>query len=1409
MLPQGAEIKHIETSLSQLSLQQQRELLKKLLQQRLEEESEFPLSAGQQGLWYAYRRDPSFTPFNVFLPTRIRSPLDVHALRRAIEFLVERHPCLRTTFSDSAAQLRQRVHARLPPEFIVEDAASWEMARIQERIQRESQRPFDLENGPLLRIRVYKLSSDDYVVLATTHHIVVDFWSLILLLRELQAAYPSFAAGNTPPLPTAPGNYAEFVREQEQLLQSPHRESLQKKWREILEGVPTVLELPSDFARPANFSGQANVVPLDFPDAIASRIVQFAAAHQATPFAVIHSGLQVLLARYSGQKSFLIGSPFSGRGHQKFEHTVGFFVNMLPMRADLEHDPTFSLLVSKFGQTLLDALEHQSYPFAQIVRDIAPTRDPSRSPMFQVSCTFEKAQDREESGRAGFLFPNKREVRNFGGLVQESFYVPQRTCHYDVEFIFELTDALRGMMVYARELFCEDSMRVFATNFQDLLASLLDQPRVPISKVAWRPAFRSDSVALRPDLTKKPPLAQPRIPACGYSTVQDWFNSIARHYPNQIALRDDDFSITYDELRQTSLSMAEQLVGLGAGPEKLVPVCGRRGARMLVGVLATLQSGAAFVPIDTQQPAIARDQLENDALPCAAIVDTNSADYVGQMRCPIIHVENAQCETRMLVEPRPTLVKFDSAVKSNFAQLAYVIYTSGSTGTPKGVMIEHQAICNTLAWRCQAVPLSNSDRVLVMLSHQFDACIGVCLTALTQGASLVWAESAARHDLDRLIDQIVRDQITILPAVPSLVRMLVNHTRFKQCGSLRQIWTGGEAMPSDLPGLLHKVSGAELWNFYGPTEAAVETTAFKVSNWDARRPIPIGREISNTTVYILDESLEQVPDTVPGQLAIVGPGLARGYLNHPGMTHQRFVVNRFDPTQQTRMYLTGDRGRRLPNGNIEFMGRMDQQVKLRGYRIELGEIEALLQSHPLVRSAAVKVSHAHSLAAQLVAFVTLHDPATAPQNLSQQMRAFLADRFPSYKVPVAVRGIDNLPMTTSGKIDRNRLPDIQADIDDDQLVQPNTPLEKFLAAAWQSTLGMDRVGVNQNFFDLGGSSLQAAMLTAQLTETLGLHVPTALLFDLADISQVAQRLVQLYETEMVERFGFESTTAYGSTESSSIPHHRLRRDTHDPFHPLLSPLKPTGSLAPIFLVHPPGGIVVCYRDLAKHLPADQPLMGIRSRGLHGRERLPSTLEEMASEYVAAVRTRQARGPYVLGGWSLGGIIAFEMAQQLYQQGEVVQRLLLLDSTISKGSTDLVPDDEQVNAGLEYGIELTLDELSQLDASEQLPFLWQHARNLGVLDNETPEAVVKQVLDDLQTLFHHHVALTCEYRIQKYPGKIVLFRPSDTPFVVQVSEDRGWRNIADAVQVHFVPGHHHSMVQPPQVAELARLMAYST
>lgn len=1384
--PSLQPVKISPDDLANLSPAQQRELLAKLLRKKAAKGNTFPMSAGQQGLWHAFRRDPNSTSFNVFLPTRIRSPLNLEALRDSINLLSQRHSSLRATFSDDQGELTQQIHNSLPPEYSVHEQLGASDQEIQMAIAEDVSRPFDLTKGPMIRMAVYKLAEDDWVVLALTHHIVVDFWSLVLILNEVRTAYPSYAGGKQPLLPEAQNNYPKFVRDQTAQLGGLAGTRQAKFWSETAASASGVLQLPTDRVRPARFTGNAANSALEFPDATGAQIQRLASASKATPFAIVHSVLQLLLSRYSGQDSFFVGSPFSGRGHREYEQTVGFFVNMLPLKADLAGDPSFLELVQRTSKTLLDALENETYPIARIVQDAAIPRDPSRSPLFQVSCTFEKAQKEQEAGRAGTLFPTSKQTWSYGGIQQEGFYVPHPTCHYDMEFIFELADArLQGMICYCRDLFDDSSVAALAQNFQALLQSALAAPTSPISQLPWR-CDGSSAAASEFKHTAEYSIA---------STVHGLIETAASANPSSVVFKWADGETSYAQLMSQAKSIASHLGQRNIGAGDIIPVCCKNGRQAFTAMLGAQMAGAAVVPIDAGQPATEYESL---------MADTNAPAVLASRGSTWCHSQTQQLwiEDLIACDADPSW----SSPTVTAGELAYVVYTSGSTGKPKGVMIDHGAVCNTLHWRMKDVPLHPGDRVLMLLSHQFDAGLGIAWTTLSQGASLVWADETARNDPACLIEQIIRDKITVLPAVPSLLRLLVTNPRFCECKKLRYIWTGGEVTTPELLSEIRSASDATFWNFYGPTEAAIEATACRLEGSDATRPVSIGHAIDNTQVLILDANRCPIPDTVPGEIAIAGRGLARGYLNQPELTAEKFIELSCPDGNSQRVYLTGDRGRKRTNGEIEFYGRTDHQVKIRGYRLELGEIESVIESHRCVQRAAVKVVGENQASANLIAFASLNAqevallPDASTHSAQALVRSYISEKLPAYKVPSGLAIVDEMPLTSSGKVDRKKLPDQLSTGDiNHELVAPSTSIEEYLTQAWSKILDGKQLGVNQNFFDAGGSSLQAAMLTTQLTEDLGVHVPTALVFDLANVRQMSLRLVQLHETMMTQRFGEEAVANQLEVANDTFT------DDTTPLHELIAPLHAAGHRRPIFMVHPPGGIVVCYRELAQQINSMQPLYGIRSRGLHGHESLPESIKEMAGEYLEAVKSVQSEGPYTIGGWSLGGLVAFEMAHQLIASGEQVTKLILLDTTIPEEASDIVPLHDRVNVGLEYGIELTLDQLGDLPAEEQLSFLWEHAKKLGVLDDDSPAEVVAQALEDLQNLFHHHVELSRQYRIQPTDVDVLLLRPTEVPFEQDVSNDRGWGHLTREVDVHFVPGHHHSMVQPPNVEHVAHII----
>ncbi|MEP0344515.1 SDR family NAD(P)-dependent oxidoreductase [Rhodopirellula bahusiensis] len=1394
----------------------------------------YPMSDQQTGLWYAFRRNRNGTAFNVFLPTRLRSPLDVEALQKSMESVVQRHAALRTTFTDSSGELQQIVHDELKPEFVVEDWSTTngrvrDEDELLQSVIEETQRPFDLQNGPMMRTRLFRLAEDDWVVVATTHHIVVDFWSLILILGEIKQFYPQFLSGDVPAIVPPEKDYFELVLRQRHLLNSQRGQSLKEYWTSTLADVPKVLEVPTDCVRPTTFTQAAKVVGIECGDEVGAAINQVAKQAQVTSSSVVMAALQVMLKQASRQEKFVIGSPFAGRTYSDLEDTVGFFVNMLPLVADVSGNPSFVDLVRRAGDRLVDSMQNEEYPFAQIVRDVDPPRDTGRSPLIQVSCTFEKAHVREEEGRAGYLFPSATEVKEVAGLRQESFPVPHQTCHYDLEFIFEMTgDHLVGMIVYCEDLYEADTMRAMSDQFVALLAKLVADPNALIETVQAVETAESGEVqsnGLRNGAARNEPQTLNALIVDGANRQTKVATSDSRESISvgnnggrsfnrlfrspKLKPASPSLPGTSDPVVPGSMATREVIARslrshhVEAGNH--VPVLAKPGKRAMDLILSLQQIGAIPIPLDATRPSVMLDLVLEQTGANTLVVDEPIGNRTfglqtltwDQLTSSQNGASNGNGKSSANGKSKTHAIVPDDA--------AYVVYTSGTTGVPKGVVVSHGAIANTLRWRGRITPLTTSDKMLMPLSHQFDAGLGMTLFAYSQGAEVIWPDADRVADIDSVVEQIIRDEVTVLVGVPSWIDLIASHRKFAHCHSLRHVWIGGEAMPESLPRLIRRSSEAQIWNCYGPTEAAVEATAYRINDVNSRRRIPVGLPADHTDVVVVDENRREVAPTFAGEIALVGAGLADGYLGDEGLTKQRFVTL----TDGRRAYLTGDQGRRRVDGLVEVLGRMDRQLKVGGYRIEPTEIETILRDHPAVAQVAVVPREiGDSESTKLIAFVQLDaidsamsenanghpEQQAAWSDVVLSLQHHVAEHLPPYKRPAHMQHVESFVMTASGKVDLNALPELALDASDLTAHQPpRTDLERHLADRWTDVLGVHSIGINQSFFEFGGSSLQAAMLTNRLSEDLGVDVPSSLLFDLADISAMAERLASLYPSELSRRFG-ESSVLFYADESNQ---------RNNGLNELLAPLKVTGDRAPLFMVHPPGGIVVCYRELAAHLPDDQPMYAIRARGLHGKEELPPTMQAMAAEYVEAIRSVRPEGPCVIGGWSVGGVIAMEVAQQLIADGHEVDGLILLDSSIPSGASDLVPAEDQTNVGLEYGIDLSLDELLQLPSEEQLPFLWQHAEKLGVLDQNTPADVAARAIDDLKTLFHHHLKLTTQYKMQPIPTRIVLFRPTDVPFETEGSADRGWSHLAHRADVISTPGHHHSMVQDPHVKQLAQ------
>lgn len=1376
--------------LKQLSPGEKRALLTKLLRQKTDQRLVFPMSHGQRGFWMLSQLDESDALCNVHFPARIRSPVDVDALRRAFQHLVDRHPSLRTTFEQSDGELRQRVHKEMTVPFEVVESSALSESELHQRLEDEVHRPFDLEAGPPFRAQLFACSATDYVIVVTAHHIVVDFWSVIVLLKEMRELYPAECHG-WPLLPPPPrSDFAEFVSWQTEMLASVGGARLRDYWLEHLRGVSHVIDLPIDRPRPAVFTHRARCTPCQIDVETTGRLTDLVADCHTTVYTGLLAALQVLLWRHTGQSDFVIGSPFSGRTRPGFEETVGCFINMLPLRARLDGDPTFRELLAEVSETALNGLAHQDYPFSRIVDDLDVKRDAARPVLAQVSFTLEKSQWQEEAGRGRFLFPDTEAQMDVGGLLEEPYFIEHRACQTELEWALEQSeDGIHGVLQYCSDLFDDASMQRMTQHYATLLASAVANPDRRISELDWITEAERERVICEFNATD----AEFSSDAC----LHHLFERQARERPNAIAISIGERSVRYAELESSANRLAHRLRAIGVGPDKLVALCFERGTAMYVAMLAALKAGGAFVPLDPNSPAGRLQLILADT--AAVVLLAGEGVSLPATTCQVIRLQEQNAEP---TEGINDLAPPDSSVMAS--DLAYVVMTSGSTGQPKGVMVEHRSICNTIQWRQRDLPIHANDRVLQLLPYYFDAWLSITWPVFAAGAELVLPEPGEELNPVVLLDRLIAKKVSVLPILPRLFNVLLSQSRIRDLQTVRLAFTGGEAMAPDFPSRLRDVLGLQVNNLYGPTETAVEATYWTCDPDDVNVSHRIGQPIANARAYVLDPDGKPLPVGVLGELYVGGAGIARGYLNDPDLTAERFLPDPFSEKLGARMFRTRDACRWIDGGSLEFSGRLDDQVKLRGYRIELGEIESALTSHENVLEAAVAVRETSSGESHLVAYFVAYDEAATIA--AEQLQRDLKRKLPAYMIPTFFEQLSALPRTRTGKLDRRVLPACSFELtrSRSEYVAPETPLEEFLAEVWSEMLEVNRIGVEDSFYDLGGSSIQGAMLASRLQKKLGHKIRLAALFEMTTITELSRFLAESYPDTVADHFGSQSLPE--SLRSAAARQRRAAQQTAGELNPadLVVPLQPSGNRTPLFMVHPPGGIVVCYQQLARRLGQDQPTYGIRARGLHGEE-MPSRLEDMAAEYVAAIRTVQPSGPYYLGGWSLGGVVAYDMAQQFVAVGEHVRVLALLDTTIPSGEANQQYSEDE-SSGIEYGLDLSMEELAALDPDEQLPYLWNHAQKLGVIDEDSSPEVVAQILDDLKRIFHTHIQLATDYALQPYSGRITLFRPEDAPVQVATARDRGWGQLSTDVDVHFVPGLHHTMVKEPHVNLLGQCLS---
>ncbi len=1054
----------------------------------LQEETEHPLSHGQRALWFLYQLEPGSAAYNVPGAVTIEGELDAGALRRAFQALTDRHPELRSTFAAPAGEPVQRIQPRIEVPFVEETAARWSGETLAERLAEEAERPFDLTAGPLLRVRLFERSKQEHVLLVVVHHIVTDFWSQAILFEELGALYQAELTGEPAALPAPALRYSDFVRWQRRMLAGERGERLRTYWRERLAGELPVLDLPTDRPRPPVQSFNGATQRLRIPAQLSARLMAVGGARRATPFMTLLTAFQALLYRYTGQADLAIGVPTAGRGPASLAGVVGYFVNPVVMRGNLQDSPPFERLLAQVRGIALEAFEHQDYPFAVLVEELQPERDPSRSPLFQAMFVLQRAPRLRGQDLTPFAL-NEPEVRIVaGGLPVVLTPLPERFAQFDLTLTMgEVEDGLVAAFNYDTDLFDEATVARLARHFETLLDG-----------VAAAPDRRLGDLPLLADAERHRLLVKWNHTRAWYpedAVIADLFERQVDQTPAGTAVVFRGEALSYGELDARANRLARHLLRLGLRPEDRVGIFLERSHGLLVTVLAVLKAGAAYVPLDPEYPRERLAFMLADSRARVVLTEERLLPLLPLLPegVPALCADALAQEIAGESDERPSRRGLPEAA-------ACVIYTSGSTGRPKGVVLTHRGIVNLIVSFIRSYSPGCEDRMLPLTSVASASFVGEIFPILCADGGVVLPDREEILDTARLVELISRAEVSLLSTVPSLIATL-NAMR-DELPRLRLILCGGEALTAgDIDRILES---ATIVNSYGLTETTVCSTVYTLSLADVQSggTLPIGRPVMNHRLYILDPELNLMPIGCVGKLYIAGDGLARGYLDNPGQTADRFVPDPFASGE--RMYRTGDLAAWLPDGNIVYRGRIDHQVKVRGYRVELGEIESVLSLHPGVAEAAVVARREKAGERRLAAYVVgKEEPPPLPELL-----AWLRERLPEYMVPSAFVFLPALPLSPNGKVDVRALPaperlrpELAA-----TYAAPQSELERIIAAVWQEALAVKKVGIHDNFFDLGGHSLLLAKVHSRLREVLERDLSLVELFKNPTVSSLAAAL---------------------------------------------------------------------------------------------------------------------------------------------------------------------------------------------------------------------------------------------------------------------------------------------------------------
>lgn len=1330
-------------------------------------EDRLPLSSAQRRLWFLDKLQPDSPTYNIPLGMRMTGPLDRNALTKSLGKLVKRHESLRTTIGSEGGEAFLRIASELKVELPFIDLLAFPEKEREDRMLQitteKARQPFDLELGPLFRVSLLRLKDDEHILMVTMHHIISDGWSLAIFLDELSEIYASIGEGRSPALPPLPVQFADYAVWQNAHIQGDVLQRQLEYWKQRLAGAPALVSLTEDYRRPAVQQHKGSHFPVNIPGELVSELKKLSRREGTTLYITMLAAFKTLLCRLTSQEDIVIASPIANRTHEETEGLIGFFVNTLALRTDLSGDPTFRELLAREKVTALEAYDHQDIPFEKLVEVLNPERNLSYNPLFQISFVLHNTPD-----------PNP----GLTGLKLSVVEIETGVSMFDMSVALrEEMDGVTGTVEYDTELYRESTIARLVGSYETLLRNLVENPdlnisRVPILSDAEQHKLLNEWNGTKPEYVNAKP-------------VHELFEEHAKRTPNAVAVVYGSDEITYQQLNEKANKLARHLRARGVSVGTLVGIYVDRSFDTIISMLAVLKAGGAYVPLDFHSPPERLGFILDDAELGFLISTRPASSELNTHRAEVILVDEIFGEIGGEIgEDLGNGVGADDPI--------YVIYTSGSTGDPKGVVVTHKNVARLLTSTEQWFRFDERDVWTFFHSFAFDFSVWEIWGALAYGGRLVVVPFSVSRSPKEFCKLLEDEKVTVLNQTPSAFRQLIHADAsdpVKHNYALRYVIFGGEAL--DYQSLKpwidrYGARSTRLVNMYGITETTVHVTYRVVGEADVQEGVPsyIGVPIPDLTLHILDAGLNPVPVGVAGELHVGGDGLAAGYLNRPELTAERFVRDPFSSDADARLYRTGDLARRLPGGEIEYLGRADNQVKIRGFRIELGEIESAIAAYRDVREAAVQVvDDSGAGGKKLAAYVV---SSTHSEIRMADLRKHLKLKLPEYMVPADYVQLEQMPLTANGKIDRKALPmpERRREAAGEEYTAPRNETEERLARIWGEVLGMDNIGVRDNFFDLGGHSLLAIRMFFVVEETFRKNVPLATLFEAGTIEKLA---------EILEREDWQEP------ESSIVP------------------IQPKGDKPPLYCVHAKGGNVLFYKDLANRLGDRQPLYGIQARRIGGRQVAHSTVKEMATFYISQMKSIQPNGPYYVCGSSFGGIAAFEMAQQLKAAGDEVAFLGLLDASTPSYPVPLPGNGflvKKANGNLRR-FQHHCRTLAVVPSGDRLKYVsdrlkkgWVRVRR--VANNtylKTIRGFYKRFRED-EPLPSRYIqiedkiwAAGMRYVPKPYPGKITLFRATNQPWGIVPDPTLGWEGISKNLEIHEVTGNHGSLVAEPYVGGL--------